>query len=67
MDDTQKQDWMRDSDIVFTAISTGDFDDYKMSEQAVVMLYVPDMSISRAGISHALKRLERFYSERDKH
>ena len=50
--------------MVFTAVSTGDFDDYKMAEQAVVMLYVPDMSVSRAGISHALKRLERFYAER---
>lgn len=53
----------RDSDTIFTAISTGDFDNFKMAEQAVVMLYVMDMSFSRAGISHALKRLERFYSE----
>lgn len=55
---------MKDSDTVFTAISTGDFDDFKMAESAVVLIYVPDMTISRAGISHALKRLERFYSER---
>lgn len=59
-----EQNWQRDSDMVFTAVSTGDFDDYKMAEQAAVMLYVPDMSVSRAGISHALKRLERFYAER---
>lgn len=52
----------RDSDTIFTAISTGDFDSFKMAERAVVMLYVTDMSISRAGISHALKRLEKFYS-----
>lgn len=55
---------MQDSDTIFTQISNGDFDDFKMAEQAVVMLYVMDMSFSRAGISHALKRLERFYAER---
>jgi len=54
---------MKDSDIIFTAISTGDFDDFKMAEQAVVMLYVTDMTFSRAGISHALKRLEKFYAD----
>ena len=55
---------MSDSDTIFTQISSGDFDDFKMAEQTVVMLYVVDMSFSRAGISHALKRLERFYAER---
>jgi hypothetical protein len=53
-----------DSDIIFTAISTGDFDNFKMAEQTVVMLYVTDMSFSRSGISHALKRLEQFYKNR---
>lgn len=57
-------DWERDSDTIFTAVSTGDFDDYQMAEQAVVMMYVTDRTFSRAGISHALKRLERFYAER---
>ena len=55
---------MADSETIFTAISTGDFDDYKQAEQAVVMLYVTDMDFSRAGISHALKRLEKFYAGR---
>jgi hypothetical protein len=32
-----------------------------MAESAVVMLYVTDMSISRDGISNALKRLESHY------
>ena len=63
MDENYEQ-MMRDSDMVFTAISTGDFDDYKMAEQAVVAFYVTDMNISRSGISHALKRLEKFYRER---
>jgi hypothetical protein len=53
---------MKDSDMIFTQISSGDFSlaDY---EAAICMLYVPDMSISRSGISHALKRLERHYKE----
>ena len=44
----------KDSDIIFTAISTGDFDNYKDAERAIVMLYVMDKSFSRSGISHAL-------------
>lgn len=55
---------MADSNIIFTAVSTGNFDDFKQAEQAVVMLYVTDMSFSRAGISHALKLLEKHYRNR---
>jgi hypothetical protein len=54
----------RDSDIIFTAISTGDFDNFEQARRAVVMLYVTDMSFSRAGISLALVRLERFYEQK---
>lgn len=54
---------MKDSKTVFTAISTGDFDDYDMAQQAVVAFYVTDLSFSRGGISHALKRLKLFYEE----
>ena len=54
---------MKDSDMIFTAISTGDFDNFEQANQAVVTFYAMDMSVSRAGISHALKRLERFYAE----
>ena len=53
----------KDSDTVFTAISTGNFENFEQAQQAVVMFYVTDLSISRAGISHALKRLERHYSK----
>ena len=52
---------MKDSDMIFTQITTGDFD-ADSYEQAIVMFYVPDMTISRAGISHALKRLGQHYS-----
>jgi hypothetical protein len=55
---------MKDAEIIFTAISTGSFENFKEAETAVVMLYVTDMSFSRAGISHALKRLEKYYKER---
>lgn len=55
---------MKDSDMIFTQITNGDFHDMKEVNDAVVMLYVMDMSISRAGISHALGRLERHYAEK---
>jgi len=63
MDETYERQ-MEDSDSIFTAISTGNFDNFKQAERMVVMAYVADMSFSRSGISHALKRLERFYAER---
>ena len=52
---------MQDSDTIFTAISTGDYDNFDMAKRAVFAIYIPDLSFSRAGISHALKRLEKFY------
>ena len=61
MNETYEQQ-MKDSDTIFTAVSTGAFDDFEEAKQVVVMLYIPDMSFSRSGISHALKRLEGFYS-----
>ena len=61
METIEQQD--KDSDTIFTAISTGDFDNFNQARSAVVMLYVMDMSFSRSGISHALKRLERFHEE----
>ena len=54
----------KDSDMIFTAVSTGDFDNYKEAEQMVVIGYVTDMNVSRSGISHALKRLEKYYADK---
>ncbi len=54
-------DWKRDSDMIFTQITSGDFDDFEQVQSAVCVIYVPDMTISRAGISDALKRLEAHY------
>lgn len=51
----------RDSDMIFRQITTGKFENMQEVNQAVVMLYVMDPSISRSGISHALKRLESYY------
>jgi hypothetical protein len=55
---------MRDSDTIFTAVSTSGARDYKEAERMVVLFYVPSTEISRAGISHALKRLKQFYEEK---
>ena len=57
----------KDSDTIFTAINTGNFDNYEQAQQAVCLFYVPDRSISRAGISHALGRLKKFYQQRAQH
>lgn len=55
-------DFMKDSNTIFTAISTGNFDNFQQAMQVIATLYIPDMNFSRAGISHAIKRLEKFYT-----
>ncbi len=60
---TEFEQQQRDSETIFTAISTSDFDNFKQAERAVVMLYVTDMSFSRGGISLALTKLEKFYAK----
>lgn len=52
-----------DADMIFTQITSGDFPDYEIAQRAVCTIYVPDMTISRAGISLALTRLERHYKD----
>ncbi len=52
---------MKDSDMIFNQITGGSYREWSEVERTVVMLYSPDMTISRSGISHALKRLERHY------
>lgn len=54
---------MADSDVIFTQVSAAGFDNFAEANRVVVTIYVPDMSVSRAGISHALKRLEKYYAE----
>ncbi len=48
----------QDSDMIFAQITSGDFQSYAEAQDAVVAIYIPDMTVSRAGISHAMKRLE---------
>ena len=52
---------IKDSDMIFTQITNGNFDDYQQAESAIVVLYVQDMTISRAGISRALGRIKKYY------
>lgn len=51
----------KDSDMIFTQITSGDFNTIEEAKRAVVTLYIPDMTISRAGISHAIGRLEKHF------
>jgi hypothetical protein len=51
----------KDSEMIVTQITSGGFQTYEEVERLIVMLYVPDMTISRAGISHALGRLKKLY------
>lgn len=57
------EEWEQDSDRVFKALK--DMPCYKDCETAVTMLYMPDLSFSRAGLCHALKRLERHFETLD--
>jgi len=54
----------KDSDMIFTIITNGDFANFHEANDAVVMLFVMDMSVSRSGISHALGRLQKHYKEK---
>lgn len=50
-----------DSDTIFLQISGGGFDNFQEAETAVILLYVPDMTISREGICDAIRRLRQHY------
>lgn len=54
----------KDADMIFTQISTSSIDNYDDARQLICGFYVTDMSISRAGVSLALKRLEEFYKDK---
>lgn len=56
----------KDAKMIFTQITTGDFHNYKQAEEAIVFIYVPDLTISRSGIARAMKMLERHYAEEKK-
>lgn len=52
---------MKDSDTIFIQITTGAFHNFEEARRAVCAFYIMDTEFSRSGISHALKRLEKFY------
>ena len=54
---------MKDSDMIFTRITSGSFNNFEEARRALNAFYIYDMSISRSGICHALKRIERFYGD----
>ncbi len=58
------ENWKEDSDTIFTQITSGDFPSWEMAQQAVCFIYVPDKTISRGGIAHALSRLEKHYQDK---
>ena len=60
MEETYEQQ-MKDSDMIFKQITNGNFPTIDLAKRAICMIYIPDMSISRSGISHALERLEKHY------
>jgi hypothetical protein len=60
----EQADWLADSDQVFEAITTSGFETIEEAKQCLVVMYMPDLSFSRAGISHALKRLEAHYRDK---
>ena len=51
----------KDSEMIIKQISSANYDSWKDAQRAIVMFYVPDMTISRAGISLALKKIERSF------
>jgi hypothetical protein len=55
---------MADSDRIFTMLHEVAFENIEELRAAVVVLFIYDLSYSRAGISHALKRLEQHYTKR---
>lgn len=61
MVDENYEQQMKDSDMIFKQITSADYANMREAYRAIVTLYVPDFTISRAGISHALKRLMEHY------
>jgi hypothetical protein len=51
----------KDSEMIIKQISSANYDSWEEAQRAVVMLYVPDMTISRSGISLALNKIERSF------
>ena len=53
----------KDAQMIVKQILSGWFEDYHQAERAITEVYIPDPTISRAGISLALKRLKWHYDK----
>ncbi len=53
----------RDAQMIYRQIMSGEFGTYNQVEQVVAQVYVPDRSLSRAGINRALEMLKHHYSQ----
>ena len=57
------QTMIADSDRIFTAITSGGgINTFEEANRIVAVGYIMDLSFSRSGISHALKRLQKHFS-----
>lgn len=61
METYEKQE--EDSDTIFNAIAGGNYKTLEQAKQVLTVMYIPDLTFSRAGVSRALKRLEQHYGE----
>ncbi len=57
MNETIEQQ-MKDSEMICAQIFGAEYDTFADAQRTIVTIYVPDMTISRAGISHALKKIK---------
>lgn len=55
---------MFDSDMIFGQMKACNWGNLEQAEQVVCQLYALDLTVSRSGISHALKRLEKLYKKK---
>lgn len=53
----------KDSDCIFKQITNSDLTKDEATLY-ITQMFIPDMSISRAGISHATKRLDKYYKDK---
>ena len=55
---------MKDSDNIFSVLTTSAFKTEKEALQALVIMYIPDLTYSRSGISHAEKRIKQHFKDK---
>ena len=53
----------KDSDTIFNHVTSCRLESMEEANRAIMLFYVPDMSVSRAGICHALKRIQKYFDD----